>query len=639
MAGVTAGSLAWRPGRRLYSRTAVAAENVAAWSSDPMKSSLGNWVRFGWLATTLALGATLLATAWVGLDRARAAASTLDLGQGQLLLEALRQSVRAEPALPDAARLDSLLRLHESGGLRYLALFDPDRHLLATAGTPVAGVPAPPPEPPPRPGALESVGRRLRMTASVMPARPAGATGLPPDLRAPGTQGPSNASRPRFRPPMLVLEFEPLAAERLVAEAARTFALSAVGAAALLAAALLFWRLSVRQEATERRFEQQRRLGALGEMSAVLAHEIRNPLASLKGHAQLLAERLGAGSPERLKAQLVVKEAERLEAERLAAEEAERIAGEMIGMKLVTHQTGPDGREVKRVLVEEGLQIARELYLGLVIDRAAERPVMMASPAGGMEIEKVAEETPDRIYKEYVHPGAGLQAFQARKLAFKLGLQGETFKQGFKFILSLFKAFVETDASLAEINPLIVAKDGRVLALDAKMNFDDNALPRHPDIAAMRDLDEESPLEVEASKFNLNYVKLDGNIGCMVNGAGLAMATMDIIKYSGGRPANFLDVGGGVTEDGVRNAFRILVSDPDVKGALINIFGGIVRCDMIAAGVIKAAREVGSTIPVVVRLEGTNVELGKKILAESGLAFHSADGMKDAAVKIVSLVK
>ncbi len=218
-------------------------------------------------------------------------------------------------------------------------------------------------------------------------------------------------------------------------------------------------------------------------------------------------------------------------------------------------------------------------------------------------------------------------------------MQGEALKQGVKFILNLFKAFMETDASLAEINPLIVAKDGRVLALDAKMNFDDNALPRHPDIAAMRDLDEESPLEVEASKFNLNYVKLDGDIGCMVNGAGLAMATMDIIKYSGGMPANFLDVGGGVTEDGVRNAFRILVSDPDVKGALINIFGGIVRCDMIATGVIKAAREVGSTIPVVVRLEGTNVELGKKILAESGLAFHSADGMKDAAAKIVALVK
>jgi two-component system sensor histidine kinase HydH len=272
-----------------------------------MRSSLGNWVRFGWLATTLALGATLLATAWVGLDRARAAKSTLDLGQGQILLEALRQSVRAEPALPDAARLDALLRLHRDGGLRFLALFDTGRHLLATAGTSVAGLPVAPPDPP-RPVALESVGRRMRMAASVMPARPAG-----PPLRPVAPPRPDGA-RPRFRPPMLVLEFEPLAAERLVAEATRTFALSALGAAALLAAALLFWRLSVRQEATERRFEQQRRLGALGEMSAVLAHEIRNPLASLKGHAQLLAERLPSGGPERRKAELVVKEAERLEA-------------------------------------------------------------------------------------------------------------------------------------------------------------------------------------------------------------------------------------------------------------------------------------------------------------------------------------
>ena len=320
-------------------------------------------------------------------------------------------------------------------------------------------------------------------------------------------------------------------------------------------------------------------------------------------------------------------------------EEAEKLARALIGMTLVTHQTGPEGRKVKRLLVEEAMDVVRELYLGIVIDRASESAVLMASTEGGMEIEKVAAETPEKIYKEYVHPGAGLQAFQARKLAFKLGFSGEAFKQAVKFILNLFKAFVETDASLAEINPIVLVKDGRVLALDAKMNFDDNALPRHADIAAMRDLDEESPLEVEASRFNLNYVKLDGSIGCMVNGAGLAMATMDIIKYSGGRPANFLDVGGGVTEDGVRNAFRILVSDPDVKGALINIFGGIVRCDMIATGVIKAAREVGTTIPVVVRLEGTNVELGKKILAESGLAFHSADTMKDGAAQIVALVK
>jgi succinyl-CoA synthetase beta subunit len=365
----------------------------------------------------------------------------------------------------------------------------------------------------------------------------------------------------------------------------------------------------------------------------------RGDVAATPAEARAVAESIGSRAV--LKAQIHAGGRGKGGGIKIAAtpEEAERLARTLIGMTLVTHQTGPEGKTVKLLLVEEAIDTARELYLGIVIDRARESAVLMASTEGGMEIEKVAEETPERIYKEYVHPGVGLQAFQARQLAFKLSLQGETFKQGVMFILSLFKAFVETDASLAEINPLIVAKDGRVLALDAKMNFDDNALPRHLDIAAMRDLDEESPLEVEASKFNLNYVKLDGNIGCMVNGAGLAMATMDIIKYSGGRPANFLDVGGGVTEDGVRNAFRILVSDPDVKGALINIFGGIVRCDMIAAGVIKAAREVGSTIPVVVRLEGTNVELGKKILAESGLAFHSADGMKDAAAKIVSLVK
>jgi two-component system sensor histidine kinase HydH len=308
------GAFAWRHGERLYSRTAVPDEAMAAWSSDRMRPSLGNWVRWGWLATTLALGAALLATAWTGVERARAAASTLDLGQGQLLLEALRQSVRAEPALPGPARLDSLLRLHEDGGLRFLALFDPERHLLATAGTPVAGVPVPPQEPPPRPGALESAGDRLRMMASVMPARPPDSGPRASDARASAPPAPPDGGRPRFRPPMLVMEFEPLAAERLVAEATRTFAISAVVAAALLAAALLFWRLSVLQEATARRLEQQRRLGALGEMSAVLAHEIRNPLASLKGHAQLLAERLGAGGPERLKAELVVKEAQRLEA-------------------------------------------------------------------------------------------------------------------------------------------------------------------------------------------------------------------------------------------------------------------------------------------------------------------------------------
>jgi succinyl-CoA synthetase beta subunit len=318
-------------------------------------------------------------------------------------------------------------------------------------------------------------------------------------------------------------------------------------------------------------------------------------------------------------------------------EEAEKLAGEIIGMTLVTHQTGPEGKLVKRVLVEEALDIDRELYLGIVIDRAREAPVLMASSEGGVEIEKVAAETPELIFKEYVHPATGLGIFQARKLAFKLGLTGESFKQGIKFLLALFKAFEASDASLAEINPLLVTKQGDVLALDAKMNFDDNALKRHPDIAAMRDLDEEEPLEVEASRFDLNYIKLDGSVGCMVNGAGLAMATMDIIMHSGGMPANFLDVGGGVSEEAVKNAFKILVSDQDVKAALINIFGGIVRCDLVASGIVKAAQELQLDIPIVVRLEGTNVEKGKQILADSGLAFYPASSMKEAAEKVVPL--
>ena len=321
------------------------------------------------------------------------------------------------------------------------------------------------------------------------------------------------------------------------------------------------------------------------------------------------------------------------------ADEAERRAKDMIGMTLITHQTGPEGKKVKRLLVEEALEIQRELYLGIVIDRAREAAVIMASTEGGVEIEKVAAEKPELIFKEYVHPGTGLLGFQARKLAFALGLSGETLKQAVKFLGGLYKAFEGSDASLAEINPLLITKHGDVIALDAKMNFDDNALARHPEIQAMRDLDEESPLEVEASKFNLNYIKLDGNVGCMVNGAGLAMATMDIIKYSGGMPANFLDVGGGVTEEAVTNAFKILVSDKDVKAALINIFGGIVRCDMIASGVVKAARELKTHIPIVMRLEGTNVDLGKKILEESGLPLSMAGSMKEAAEKVVSLVK
>ena len=365
----------------------------------------------------------------------------------------------------------------------------------------------------------------------------------------------------------------------------------------------------------------------------------RGDVADSPAAAREIAERLG--SRVVVKAQIHAGGRGKGGGVKLAASpaEAEALAAAMIGMQLVTHQTGPEGKRVKRVLVEEALDIARELYLGLVIDRAREAVVVMASTEGGVEIEKVAAEKPELIYKEYIPSGTGLLAFQARKLAFKLGLGGEAFKQGVKFITSLYRAFEGTDASLAEINPLLVTKQGDVLALDAKMNFDDNALARRPDIQALRDLDEESPLEVEAAKFNLNYIKLDGNVGCMVNGAGLAMATMDIIKYAGGMPANFLDVGGGVTEEAVTNAFKILVSDPDVKGALINIFGGIVRCDMIAGGVVKAAKEMGTRIPVVIRLEGTNVEQGKAILRESGLAFHAADGMKEAAEKIVSLVK
>lgn len=322
-----------------------------------------------------------------------------------------------------------------------------------------------------------------------------------------------------------------------------------------------------------------------------------------------------------------------------APEEARALAEKMIGMTLITHQTGPQGKLVKRLLVEEALGVAKELYLGIVIDRARECPVVMASTEGGMEIEKVAAEHPELIFKEWIDPAAGLAGFQARRLAFKLGLSGETFKQAVKFLLSLYKAFQSSDASLAEINPLIITTQGSVLALDAKMNFDDNAVPRHPDIQALRDLDEEDPLEVEASKYSLNYIKLDGNVGCMVNGAGLAMATMDIIKYSGGMPANFLDVGGGVTEEAVTNAFKILVADKDVKAALVNIFGGIVRCDMIASGIVKAAKELGTKIPIVVRLEGTNVDLGKQILRESGLAFTSAASMKEAAEKVVALAR
>ena len=309
----------------------------------------------------------------------------------------------------------------------------------------------------------------------------------------------------------------------------------------------------------------------------------------------------------------------------------------ILGMTLVTHQTGPDGRVVGRILVEEGLEIARELYLGLVIDRATERPILMVSPDGGVEIEKVAAETPDRIFKALIDPALGLQGYQARSLAFSLGLTGDQIGKAVKLMQAAYRAFVSADASLVEINPLIVTKAGDLIALDAKMTFDDNALYRHPDLKELRDLSEEEPLEIEASKFSLNYIKLDGTIGCMVNGAGLAMATMDIIKLAGGEPANFLDVGGGASADQIKNAFRILMSDTNVKAVLINIFGGILRCDILAQGLIAAVTDLGVRVPIVIRMEGTNVELGKKMLKESGLNFTTADTMSEAASTVVRL--
>jgi succinyl-CoA synthetase beta subunit len=365
----------------------------------------------------------------------------------------------------------------------------------------------------------------------------------------------------------------------------------------------------------------------------------RGELATTPAEARAIAEKIGPRVV--VKAQIHAGGRGKGGGVKLAADpaQAEKLAGEIIGMNLVTHQTGPEGKMVKKVLIEEALDIDRELYIGIVIDRATERPVVMASSEGGMEIEKVAAETPQLIFKEFIDPSTGFQGFQARKLAFKLGLSGDTLKKAVKFLLGLYKAFEASDASLAEINPLLITKQGDVLALDAKMNFDDNALRRHPDIADMRDLDEEDQLEVAAAKFDLNYIKLDGNVGCMVNGAGLAMATMDIIMYYGGMPANFLDVGGGVSEEAVTNAFKILVHDQDVKAALINIFGGIVRCDMIARGIVRAMNEVGSKIPIVIRLEGTNVEEGKQILSDSGLEFYTAAGMADAAEKVVPLAK
>jgi len=319
------------------------------------------------------------------------------------------------------------------------------------------------------------------------------------------------------------------------------------------------------------------------------------------------------------------------------ADAAEEAARKMLGMRLVTQQTGPEGQVVGRVLVEQGLRIERELYLALLIDRSTERPVLMVSREGGVEIEKVAEETPEKIHKVFIHPTAGLSAFQTRQLAFAIGLDGPQINQAGKLMGALWEGFKATDASLVEINPLIVTDEGNLLALDAKINFDDNALYRHPDIKELRDLAEEAPLEVEASKFSLNYIKLDGTIGCMVNGAGLAMATMDIIKLAGGEPANFLDVGGGASAEQIKNAFRILMSDKNVKAVFINIFGGILRCDILAEGVIAAVKDLGVPVPIVIRMEGTNVEKGKQMLRESGLNFTTADTMSEGAERVVAL--
>jgi succinyl-CoA synthetase beta subunit len=318
-------------------------------------------------------------------------------------------------------------------------------------------------------------------------------------------------------------------------------------------------------------------------------------------------------------------------------DEAREIAKTMLGMNLITHQTGPEGRQVRVLLIEEGLPIEREFYLGIVLDRGSGRPVFMASASGGMDIEEVATKTPELILKETIDPAVGFRAFQARKLAFGLGVPSDLIGQAVKFMQALYSAYEQMDASLLEINPFLLTKDKRLIALDAKVNFDDNAMFRHKDFLDLRDLNEEEPLEIEASKFDLNYIKLDGNIACMVNGAGLAMATMDIIKLAGGEPANFLDVGGGASQERVQAAFRILLADENVKAVLINIFGGIVRCDMVARGVVEAANNLGIKVPVVVRLEGTNVEEGQRVILESGLNFTVANGMKDAAEKVVKL--
>jgi succinyl-CoA synthetase beta subunit len=319
-------------------------------------------------------------------------------------------------------------------------------------------------------------------------------------------------------------------------------------------------------------------------------------------------------------------------------EEVRARAGEILGMRLVTHQTGPEGRIVRRLFIEQGMNIQKEMYVGILLDRSRSQNVVMVSTEGGMEIEKVAEETPEKILKVYIAPGSSLLTYQARELCFGLGLTGEAFKNGVKFLQALYKAYEATDASLAEINPLVITKEGNVLALDTKMNFDDNALYRHADIAEMRDIEEEDPLEVEASASSLNYIKLDGNVGCMVNGAGLAMATMDIIKLAGGMPANFLDVGGGASAKTVEAGFKIILKDPNVKAILINIFGGIVRCDRVAAGVVEAAKNIDVKVPIVIRLAGTNADLAADILKNSGLAFLVAADLKQAAQKVTQAI-
>ncbi len=364
----------------------------------------------------------------------------------------------------------------------------------------------------------------------------------------------------------------------------------------------------------------------------------RGEVAFKRDEARAIAERLGTPVVV-VKAQIHAGGRGKGGGVKLAksAEQAGELAGQILGMKLVTPQTGAEGRIVKRLLIEEGLDIKREIYMSVLVDRATACPVFMASAAGGMEIEEVAREHPEAILREQINPVVGMQAYQARKLAFGLGLAPEVVAVAVPFMQALYRAFVETDASLVEINPCVITGDGRVVALDAKMTFDDNALYRHKEVRELRDLDEEEPLEVEASKYSLNYIKLDGTVGCMVNGAGLAMSTMDIIKLAGGSPANFLDVGGGASAEQVKNAFKILLTDTHVRGVFINIFGGILRCDVLATGVVDAARELSIKVPIVVRMEGTNVAEGQRILKDSGLNFAIANGMKDGAEKIVRL--